>query len=211
MKKLIAVLALSAVACTAAFADISVSDWNASYPASGLTISDYAPAGFDAYLSETSNKVAFGFNSSNVSDWLYNKNEPVILTVENFGENDFSATDGVISISIADANWDNVVCYNLPWLGNGTYTFAPQNIKPASSFGSLEGLEVNAVDMFVRSDDTLLRLNPGGAGRITLALGEPIPDPEPDTPETELPEPMSAAYAVMGLGSLIGMKKRFVK
>ncbi|MBP5092521.1 MAG: hypothetical protein J6332_00545 [Abditibacteriota bacterium] len=54
-------------------------------------------------------------------------------------------------------------------------------------------------------------LKPGAAGRVTLALGEPIPDPEPDTPETELPEPMSAAYAVTGLGSLIGMKKRFVK
>ena len=208
MKKLIAVLALSAVACAAAFADISVSDWNASYPASGLTITDYAPAGFDAYLSETSSKVVFGFHSSNVSDWLYNKNEPVILTVENFGENDFSATDGVISISIADANWRNTVIYTLPWAGNGTYTFAPQNIKESSCMGSLEGLEVNAVDMFVRSDDTLLRLNPGGAGRITLALGEPEEDP---THETELPEPMSAAYAVMGLGSLIGMKKRFVK
>ena len=212
MKKLIAVLALSAVACAAAFADISVSDWNASYGGtSGIVVTDYAPAGFDVYLPETSNKVAFGFHSDNASGWLYNGNVPLILVVDGFDDDDFSATDGVFSITVADVTWRNTVCYNLPWAGNGTYTFAPQNIKPASSLGSLEGLEVNGLDMFVRNDDTLLRLNPGATGRVTLALGEPIPDPEPDTPETELPEPCTIAYTLTGLGSVAGIKRRIRK
>ncbi|MBO7394149.1 MAG: hypothetical protein J6U98_08130, partial [Abditibacteriota bacterium] len=62
MKKLIAFLALSAVACAAAFADISVTNWDASYGGpSDFAVNDYAPAGFDVYLPETSSKVVFGF------------------------------------------------------------------------------------------------------------------------------------------------------
>ncbi|MBP5092520.1 MAG: hypothetical protein J6332_00540 [Abditibacteriota bacterium] len=103
MKKLIAFLALSAVACAAAFADISVTNWDASYGGpSDFAVNDYAPAGFDVYLPETSSKVVFGFHSESANDWLYNRNEPLILVVDGFDDDDFSATEGVFSITVAD-------------------------------------------------------------------------------------------------------------
>jgi hypothetical protein len=198
MKKLISVLALAALVCGAAFADFTMTGWSAIAGVGAVTVTDYAPAGFNFEAEET--EVAFGFQTVNIN-WLFNGNEPFTVTFSGFEDNDFTVPNNS-SLGVYVGSWEQYVQSALPWVGNGTYTF--------ENFGGnfVDGFEVSYVQILGGNGNyDLVLMNEGATGRVTFALGTP----EEETPETAVPEPATAAYGIMGLASLMGMKKRFGK
>ena len=184
MKKLISVLALAALVCGAAFADLAIDNWYAyTMPGSDANVTDYAPAGFDVTIPDQSGRFYFDFMTEDVSGWLYNSNEPFTVTFENFGSDDFDTSEGTMCIYLVDEREYNGVCYYVPWSGNGTYTITTADLMPSDGWGSLENTEVRTIEMTIRDS---VHLVPGASGRVKFALGAPEEDP---TPETELPEP----------------------
>ncbi len=201
MKKLISVLALAALVCGAAFADFTMSDWSMVVANGAVTVTDYAPAGFDVDVEAIDSVAIFGFHNRNVSGWLFDGNEPFTVTLSGFEDNDFNVPDDC-SLWLRIENGGSYAECALPWVGNGTYTF--------ENFGGnfVDGFEVSYVQILGGNGNyDLVLMNEGATGRVTFALGTP----EEETPETAVPEPATAAYGIMGLASLMGMKKRFGK
>ena len=210
MKKLISVLALAALVCGAAFADVSDVDIMHWYPMlneSNISVTAYEPAGFDFELPEGADSENFDFYSMYPIDWLYNSNEPFTVTLAGLGDGDVTASaDDFLNVYLHFGN--RYLYYALPWTGNGTYTFTAEDILSELSYPPSEGAEVSYVNIYVGDPQgsELAQLKPGASGRVSFFVV-----PEEETPETELPEPGVCAYGAMGLVSFIGMKKRFGK
>ena len=206
MKKLVYILAVSVLA-SCAFADLTITDWvwddiNVIYIDYDV-ITDYAPAGFTAGgdpYDPGLGSYRFYFYSDNVSGWLYNGNDSFTVTFEGFRDRDFYPSPGALTVYVDDGS-RNAVCYMVPWSGNGAYTFTAEDVFPGWNTGdSIEGLEVGRVEVFLEH----VKWTPRTYGRVTVALNTP-------EEETEVPEPATAAYALMGLGSLAGIKRRIKK
>ena len=199
MKKLISVLALAALVCGAAFADFTMTGWSASAAVGAVTVTDYAPAGFNFEAEET--EVAFGFQTVNIN-WLFNGNEPFTVTFSGFEDNDFTVPNNS-SLGVYVGSWEQYVQSALPWVGNGTYTFTPADF----SGDFADEFEVTYVSIYAQGDGWVeVKMNSGAAGRVTFALGAPE-----EEEGTVVPEPCTIAYALTGLGSLAGIKRRFKK
>ena len=206
MKKLICILAVLTLA-SCAFADLTATGW---FCNDGILIyadvpftADYPPAGFTVGFPNY-NPETFWYNfyaiSDNVGGWLYNVNDSFTVTFDGFGDNDFSSADGSLAFYVSDVFQKNWVCYRVPWSGNGAYTFTAEDIVAEESGGDyLEGLEVDLIEMILTP-----KINSHASGRVTVSLNT-------TEEETVVPEPGTIAYALAGLGSLAGMKKRFVK
>ena len=206
MKKLISVLALAALVCGAAFADVTMTDWEPFVYGSTLSITDYEPAGFDVELSEWVNSAALDVETHNVSGWLYDPNVPITVTLSGFDNDAFIASDNTwLMLEILNWDEDRYADYELPFTGNGTYTFTSDNMSYDEEY-PLDGTEVTYVSFCVYDKDVSddAHINPGTSGRVTIAFGTP-------EEETVVPEPATAAYALMGLGSLVGIKRRIRK
>ncbi|MBO7393834.1 MAG: PEP-CTERM sorting domain-containing protein, partial [Abditibacteriota bacterium] len=92
------------------------------------------------------------------------------------------------------------VCYRVPWSGNGAYTFTAADLFPGgNSGGSVEGHEIAQIQMALTPN-----INSHASGRVTVSLNT-------TEEETEVPEPGTIAYALAGLGSLAGIKRRIKK
>ncbi|MBO7393151.1 MAG: hypothetical protein J6U98_02990 [Abditibacteriota bacterium] len=210
MKKLISVLAVLALVCGAAFADVSDVDIMHWYPLnsnSNISVTAYEPAGFDFELPEGAPSEGFEFYSMYPIDWLYNSNEPFTVTLAGLGDGDITASaDDSLNVYLDFGS--RYLFYSVPWAGNGTYTFTAEDILSEISYPPSDETEVSYVDIYVGDPQgsELAQLKPGASGRVSFFVV-----PEEETPETELPEPGVCAYGAMGLVSLIGMKKRFVK
>ena len=203
MKKLLYILAVSVLA-SCAFADFTATDWVWDAPyTDDYFVTDYAPAGFaveSSYYNPDPGSFGFHFYSDNVSGWLYNGNDSFTVTFEGFLDRDFDPSYGALIVYVDDG-FRNAVCYMVPWSGNGAYTFTAEDIVPGWNTGdSIEGLEVGCVEVFLEH----VKWTPRTYGRVTVALNTP-------EEETEVPEPATAAYALMGLGSLAGIKRRIKK
>ncbi len=205
MKNLVSILAVSVLA-SCAFADFTATDWVWDAPyTDDFLLTDYAPAGFTvgpSHYNPDPGSFIFDFGSVNVSGWLYNGNDSFTVTFEGFRDNDFNSSHGTLSFIVRDGSWDNCVWYRVPWSGNGAYTFTAEDIFPQWNEGdSIEGLEVGCIDIWVEDP---VKWTPRALGRVTVSLNTP-------EEETDIPEPGTIAYAIMGLGSLAGMKRRIKK
>ena len=141
MKKLISVLALAALVCGAAFADVTMTDWEPFVYGSTLSITDYEPAGFDVELSEWVNSAALDVETHNVSGWLYDPNVPITVTLSGFDNDAFIASDNTW-LMLEILNWDEnrYADYELPFTGaykafyGCTYNCAAYNGNSSSYF-----------------------------------------------------------------------------
>ena len=228
MKKLIAILAVLAIACGAAFADFDL-DWSGN---NGVT-NNADDNGFSVTLSN--NDVSRGLDKSydglvNPADsWLLNPNDELTLSIDGIQNMDWSGYDpyfptngwggdGVgLYVWIGDPYDYNspVMSYEIPlevgdytsfesFLENGV-TFTGQDLMDAMRADlagrSVYGVQVNIVNSKSTAND---------AGTLTANL-KVTPYVEEPEEETEVPEPATYAYAAMGLMSVLGMKRRIRK
>ncbi len=100
--------------------------------------------------------------------------------------------------------------YRTEWTGNGTYTFTPEDLDAYDSWlvsDLADGAEIRGIAVSIRTlnkesygtwtQDT--RMPAGGRGTIEVSK------------TAEVPEPATYAYAVMGLVSAFGLKRRVRK
>ena len=92
--------------------------------------------------------------------------------------------------------------YVAEYTGEGTYSFGPDN------FGYVdmdEGTAIAFVEIWISDGDHLCYAGKNTVGSMMFMVGEE------EKPETAVPEPASTAYALLGLGSLLGIKRRIKK
>ena len=215
MKKLIAVLAVFAIVCGAASADVTMADWlmwsDQDFDLVDTYTEDYAPAGFDIDTTGMDWGTTFACESMNVGGWLYNGNDSFTITFEGFEDEDFVWDDEAFPgfLRVLVTNWEDDACveYGLPWEGPGTYTFTAEDITSPDDLLEGKSVDMFTFDGFNAEFGYSLSILSGADGRITVS----VDTREPETPETVVPEPATAAYALMGLGSLVGIKRRFKK
>ena len=213
MKKVLFILALAALA-SASFADVSITDWGLldsdtyRYDSDEAFIRDAEPNGFDLYMNPTDRPVHRNadFRSSNISGWVYDEEGEFTVTITGFEDispNNFTG----IAVLLHNENKD-AQGYLASYTGPGTYKFNSGN---ASKFFELSTGDVVAdiTIMFGRftsaGSGSYARFGDNTVGSLYVTFGDE------EQPETTVPEPCTIAYAVTGLGSLAGIKKRFGK
>lgn len=220
MKKLFFCLALAALATVSASADIALTDWKAwnskeyDYTAANY-VTDYGTNGFDVDTTGLGTPVVADFGTDTVTDWFYNANTDVKITVSGFeGIYSPQPPEYPMYINILLEDPHDQLYLAQPWTGAGTYTFTSKDYIDdyyvpwdMDNFGK----PLTRVGVFVASSNAeYMYLAPGTTGRVIFGDADIDPDPDPEE-ETVVPEPCTIAYALTGLGSLIGMKKKFAK
>ncbi|MBQ7525293.1 MAG: alkaline phosphatase, partial [Abditibacteriota bacterium] len=225
MKKLIFAMLLTAALCGSASAA-----WLGNYNLPAATASVEGPAALRAGATGTV-VTAVSVTYSNTADNGWSSYMPamnpfgiVVLLKDNTPpqsnndlyirsiskDNDFE--DIYFAVFVADASVNPDVTFNV-WGGNATY------VEPLVGQQWYVYVNDEYVDTFVWDADHLSKTNPiyslyfDGAEVNTLANAAIVrlSTTSPFEPEPEVPEPATAAYALMGLGSLAGIKRKFGK
>ncbi len=218
MKKLIAVLALCALA-GASFA-ATITDWYA-YDASTFSpvadadyISDYGTAGTAINVPTVADQNYGGFawfGSDTVSDWTYDENGDFAVDIQGFES--LFPPDSLLDtpptkmfVVVLGADGDEAR-HQTEWTGSGVYDFGPETL--VSGYYETGIVAVDSVQVYFAMDTdwglSVYRLGNGATGTIEFFF---VDDPET---ETEVPEPAASAYAAMGLASAFGLKRRIRK
>ena len=216
MKKVF--IALMILAASAAFANtpsdsgVTVEGWRSWGEVNSIPVSDLADNnGFTANTINMHNPLGddyvteVGFQAE-ASGWLFDPNESVTITViEDFSDEQISSFDGNFYISLQGIplGYETGPFYMTLYTGPGDYT-----LELVNDFGLEEGSELSDVYFGIADFD-----NDAGyynslmipAGKtLTVRFGS-------EQPETVVPEPATCAYALMGLGSLLGIKRKIRK
>ena len=231
MKKVLYCLVIALLAVNSAFA-FTATDWMTFDEVNTGVISDYAGNGFafDPTGAETYAPEAY-FYSDNVNGWIYDEGENIYTVFTGF---DKFSTEGIeltsddrfvrLSASFNSAEKDGsgeskywgYANYAKPWTGEGEYVFTPADLE-YSYYSSYydgqqfipwdgEGAEVTytsvsfLADGYYGSGDCYLFLTDDTKG--TFRFGRD---------NTVVPEPATYAYALMGLASAFGLKRRIKK
>ena len=240
MKKLITfAIAILAICSVAAMADSTAVNWKPAGDYNSIFLFNFGNNGIFAFRDESSE--LWGAEASMDPTWLYNANDELHISVSGFNDEmfamlrqvysdiDFQNNDVGITLTLLDGNGEPVSVGNASVKGgfftNGEYVFSGSNV-------SLNGQDYNvnwtdAVDENTEVGGIIFSLADGdiawckGIMQQTstpqsvllidqaLTLSGYVVD-GPDA-ETEVPEPATFAYGIMGLASLMGMKKRFGK
>ena len=160
------------------------------------------------YDNGTFSVAAFG---NVVGDWLINPNDVISIGVSGLANLDWSDW-GTLDNAYLRFTHSGYVGADLFFdgFGNADSFFANGVTLTGAEFLSLTDIPSDAVvkwvDFFLQSDG-----NDANSVGTEYSLRFSITAPQPDTPETEVPEPASAAYGLLGLGSLLGIKRRIRK
>ncbi len=209
---LLAVLAASAVSA------MSITDWSGgdvAYSRNPDALTDYGTNGFKIDLTnfvpegDRPDRARFIASSSHVSDWTFDENEDIHINITGFGEyfypNDLSQGYSV-TLVLAGQSTDEkspITYAEIPYTGAGEYVITTEDFTftealQEQGFVYLHGYAVRSILFAVGGG----QLGPGAYGTVEFSLGDP---------KTVVPEPATAAYGVMGLVSLIGIKRKFNK
>ena len=220
MKKLIAILAVSALVTAAAFADFDI-NW-------GLggrdNIQNNSDLGFtDGFMSRDYYEDSF-FNGSgfvtmgvlelevwgNVNgEWLLNPNDVYTFSLSGLGD--------ARNISLMLGSGDLRGYLRNEYLVNDGYaedddlfvdgiTLTGQDVMDITNLP--EGTPIDLVSFFYSAIGEDVTDPSGGSYSLMFSVTSPQDESEDDA---EVPEPATYAYAAMGLVSLIGMKRRIKK
>ncbi|MBP5738527.1 MAG: hypothetical protein J6X38_05550 [Abditibacteriota bacterium] len=218
MKKALMIIALVCLVASSAFA-VSITDWTTYNEESGLReyLSDLNPAGFviDYPMPE---ETVIGYDmyrvdviSRNVSGWVYDQNESVPVRVTGFDNmegrhmqpeeivpiiDDEPGQKSLITYLLFD---EGQLIYNTPFDGDGVYYLNPADVLWGNA-SAYDGQTVVSVNTEIGGDYVWFVV-PGTKGSVQY-----FPEDE-----TEVPEPAAIAYALMGLGSAFGLKRRVKK
>ncbi len=220
MRKFVLGLALLLAVSAAAFAntpadeDVTFRNWSAVYDFSrtatligndlnGVDITANPSATIDAYI------------TADVTGWLYNTNDELYFLTKGFEDNiNVRVPAGVVP------NWDDVtlflqiegrsttsnnnylVTYTVPWTGDGVFALGVDDITAMY----VNGTQKNFSDELNASAIDFRLLNIGGS-----FVGLNLSDKKMTTGFFDLPEPSTYAYGIMGLASLLGLRRRIRK
>ncbi len=208
MKKFIFVLALMSLAA-AAFADFDVTWSNRTNIQNGDDLGFTDRLTSNDYNNGTYSVAAFG---NVVGDWLINPNDVISISVSGLEDLDWSDW-GTVDNAYLRFTHSGYVGADLFFdsLATADNFFANGVTLTGAEFLSLTEIPSDAVvkwvDFFLLSDGNS---SLPGVG-VDYSLRFSITAPQPDTPETEVPEPASAAYALIGLAPVFGLKRRIKK
>ena len=151
------------------------------------------------------------FYMSSADGWIFDPNETVTVSVfEDFGrymsagreiENVYVYVGAAYMDPTSMSDRPSMVIYRAPYDGPGDYT-----LSLFSNTGISDGDPLNTV-MFALADES---------GNLYYSLDMPAYSTltvrfNAEKPETDVPEPATCAYALMGLGSLLGIKRKIRK
>ena len=220
MKKIVFILALAAL-CGAAFAN------NVSDPGVTLRGWDYfsssAPAGFVSLadgkgfaVTATREGLYSGFTAYNVSGWVFDENESINVKITEASGMSSVGNQCVAVIPYFDGDtYEEVhLFYAKPYTGVGEYTFTVSDIQTnddpdeaawfvatrTESAGKTPYEFILAVGDYDPDEGYIYFNTFDVGGRFSATFGK-----------TVVPEPTSAAYALLGLGSLLGIKRKIRK
>ncbi|MBO7392958.1 MAG: hypothetical protein J6U98_02000 [Abditibacteriota bacterium] len=233
MKKVLYCLVIAVLAVSSAFA-FTATNWGCADEYLSQYVSDYAGNGFSVDIDDDSADGIYGmaqFSTESVDGWVYDRNEPIYTVITGFEElfvpdsvNLYSDGKFVfLSVSFVSpetpdyAKW-GYTDYKKPWTGAGEYVFTPEDItRSYLSYyddGSQNYVRWDGLDGVVYYIDAGIMYDgdPRGSGDPWILAGSGTEGTfRFGRAETVVPEPATAAYGIMGLVSLIGMKKRFGK
>jgi hypothetical protein len=222
MKKLISVLAIAALAMSAAFAAYDV-DWegnNRQYIENGDDLGFFALFEDNDFSGDT---LDFALHGESVGDeWLLNPNDELTLFINGLDDMDWSfagyvawgddgiqleinATKGDMDFDVPVELVDHVDFYNLP----DGFTLTGQDLI---DWGVPNGAGINGITLYIVNGEADYNSYDGMPVYMfgTLTMYEEEQPEEPDE-DTEVPEPATYAYAAMGLVSVLGLKRRIKK
>ena len=139
--------------------------------------------------------------------WLADPNPINVTVIEDFSAEQLPSFGGNLYVTIFGApsmDSDDAIMYAAPYGGPGDYTLEIVNV-----FGDIEeGDELSAMFFGIANFDS--------DGTYLTGLMMPVDKTftvrfNAEKPETVVPEPATYAYALMGLGSVIGIKRRIKK
>ena len=206
MKKFLFAVALIAMACGAfatgaADPSATMTGWT-DWGWSGGYLSDLADGrGFTVDLTSAPVGTAIDnirgvtFLTFGPSGWVYDSNESFAIEID---EN-FADADGSYSVSLIASAGNNGAWYDKIYNGPGTYVFTAADLLSASDY--VNNSEITQIWFTFGSGKSMTS---GDYITVRFKTSE-------DEEETVVPEPASAAYALLGLGSLMGIKRRIKK
>ena len=217
MKKVLFILSLIALA-SASFAAVSITDWGVcnwdtfNYDSDEPFMRDAEPNGFDFNRSSDTNLYRNAdFGSKNVSGWVYDEDDVFTVTLTGFEDIYMPPVFGMDNVDNVIVEFRNKsksanIRYAGDYIGAGTYGFDFDNVFSVyNGFGTGDAVdEIYIVLGHAYSSGTYSFANttPNTYGSARFMMGRP---------ETEVPEPGTIAYALVGLGSLAGIKRRIKK
>ena len=204
MKKIIFVLAVAAL-CGAAFAnnisdpEVTITGWISTYYSEvGGNVFDLGDGkGFTVTANESANSAMGYWAYTDSSGWVFDENESITLTIL---ESDTAAEDDVnVRIQLFGTDDSFYLTYVKPYRGVGEYVFSAED-----ALGSVNPIKNGTTPRFIYVYVGDSRNLPAG-GKFTATFAKV------DKPETVVPEPASAAYALIGLAPVFGLKRRIKK
>ncbi len=224
MKKFILGLALLIAVSAAAFANTPADEgvsirWKDIYEIMPLKNAD--GTGFDIYTTDPSKQHDYMFYlNSSVQGWLFDMNEDTVYMVfKDFDSirdnvNPPAAEEGEkmlqFQISANDPNTVQLVAmYRQPWKGSGVYAFGPEQLLGVQGY-DYRTKEDFLVDIYNEPISVrTMALNITDANQVPALIdvtGNPA-----SVRFLNLPEPSTYAYGIMGLASLLGLRRRIRK
>ena len=209
MKKLIFVFALLAMAGTV-FAntpgdrEVTIVNWVCSFSANAdnVVISDFDDNnGFSAL---TGNEGGISVSLiGEASNWVFDSNDTLSLSLyEDFFTEDMLNNSYSVVIKTYTPDGRVIVAnYAAPYEGPGDYTLSllNANVDDGTEIGSLKLM----IGQILSVSSTKLVSMPEES-TLTVRFN-------PTEEKTDVPEPTSAAYALLGLGSLLGIRRKIRK
>lgn len=226
MKKIIFGLALLIAISAAAFAN-SPADDNVSITWKDnlftAPIQNIPGSGFDLVFSkihdDTPGDMGYMFSGENVQNWLFDPNKDnMYLAFKNFDMihwgDSLDNTDNIylaVQVGSHDPQGTGIttsVMYYVPWSGSGVYTITPDDVYQMYYYNYKTREELDYIsDPF--NVDSMQISHSSPSGLVYLYLDRNHENSQ--FRYLDLPEPSTYAYGIMGLVSLMGLKRRIRK
>ena len=211
-------IALLILAASAAFANtpsgsgVTVEGWRSWGEVNSVPVSDLADDnGFTANTINMHDYIGGGYVTevgfqAGASGWIFDPNESVKVTViEDFSDEQISSFDGNFYISLQGIplGSNDGPFYMTLYTGPGDYT-----LELVNAFGFEEGSELSDVYFGIADFDNYA----GYLNSLMMPMGKTFTVRfGSEQSETVVPEPATAAYAIVGLAPLFGLRKRIRK
>ena len=232
-------IALVMVCSAFAMADSIANDWQPAGDYNNIEMESSSEDAVGAFIFRESDSYLWEARGTFDPSWMYNANDTLSISVDGFNnavfaqirqmypQYDFQTNPVGIKLTLLDENGEpaSVGTANIQggFFTNGTYEFVGDSVTLGDYSATvnwsddLEGVEIGGLVFSLGDDDitwdmafmTQTGISPKSLltdGTLNISASVKTADEE-----TVVPEPATYAYALMGLGSLMGIKRRIKK